>query len=223
MVSAEAGRDVMLQDMADAASRAAAVDTLERLLAQPDLWAQQQTVPSPWQDGDGTASFGGGGWADAVAELAAKARQCYDASVVAHTHTHTCTHLVQSASGEAHNIWCLGTPCRLLCSLARLCSKAPAAHTGVAAVKTTENNVVRESQVYASPSEMAAAMLGAIAGVLRGGSGAGAGERAGVDGAADEAAAGAGLPATPAAVSAGGQLQQDSHMQTAPSLAPAPP
>lgn len=44
--------------------------------------------------------------------------------------------------------------------------------------------------MYASPAEMAAAMLGAIAGVLRGSRCAGADEAAGADGAADDAAAG---------------------------------
>ena len=68
------GLVVTPQDMADAASRAAAVGTLERLLAQPHLWAQQQLAPSPGQDGEAAASFGGSGWAESVAELAAKAR-----------------------------------------------------------------------------------------------------------------------------------------------------
>lgn len=77
----------MLQDMADAASRAAAMDTLERLLAQPHLWAQQQPSLNPGQDGDAAASFGGGSWAAAVSELAAKARECHDACVVADLHT----------------------------------------------------------------------------------------------------------------------------------------
>ena len=63
----------MLQDMADATSRAAAVDTLERLLAQPHLWARQLPALNPGQDGDAAALFGGGGgWAAAVSELAAK-------------------------------------------------------------------------------------------------------------------------------------------------------
>ena len=71
---------------------------------------------------------------------------------------------------------------------------APAAHMGVATRYTPEDSMIHGSQVYASPSEMADAMLGAIADVLPGGAGAGADGAAGSDGAADETPAGADLP-----------------------------
>lgn len=61
----------VLQDMADAAGRAAASDILARLLAQPELWATGSTDESGSNDG-GAAAFGGGAWAGALAELAAK-------------------------------------------------------------------------------------------------------------------------------------------------------
>ena len=94
--------------MADAAGRAAAMGTLEQLLAQPDLWAEQPQSLDPSQDGVTAASFGGSTWAAAMAQLAAKActyhrmqileRLCEAALLSVHASLTSCTGTPQTSA-----------------------------------------------------------------------------------------------------------------------------
>lgn len=59
-----------VQDMVDAAGRAAAADIIAQLLAKPDLWVDMGS--SPGGSDAAAVSFGGSAWAGALAELAAK-------------------------------------------------------------------------------------------------------------------------------------------------------
>jgi len=63
---------MLMQDMADAAGRAAAADVLSSLLRCPGLWGP--AADGAAAEAAGVGAFDGGAWGEALSELAAKAR-----------------------------------------------------------------------------------------------------------------------------------------------------